>query len=667
MNDVSNKDRKIISQKKIAIKLIIAITLSIGSIYIGLLLFLLNYKNMSVTNIILFIKLCDVLLAGLAFASCILCYSSTKKEELFTMSLVYIVFFIDIVFGNLDKMSINNGVISIDNYILVSTSLLRVGILLISILPFKKIRRLITENKIKSIIIVTLTPMFITLLERYNIIPFLNFEDASNFINYNIFITFLYIIVSVIFLVKSVKQKEYIYSVISSSTFLLAIKWIYATVSVVNNSSNIKLASISITYMGFIIFILGIVCELILSIKKNKILENELNIFKKLVDESKYSCIVIYDEQSNIKYANDAIKNGWSKDTNYTDSEVGVIIKSMYKGICQYKLAEIKQNLLQFGYWSGNVDIKQSELIIDLSVQNIYSTEGKKNTVIIFRDISSKIRTEKCILEFEKMKSYDKVKNEFFANISHELRTPLNIFYSTIQLLDVKSKGENENFKIVYVNHRQCLKTNCQRMLRLINNIVDITKIDVGFTKAKFTNCDIVKLVEDITLSVINYAIPKEINIVFDTEIEEHVIKCDLEMIERAMLNLLSNAIKFTNINGNISVEIFIDEEWVHIVVKDDGIGIPIEIQGSIFDRFVQSDKSLTRLNEGSGIGLSIVKSIVELNNGNIYLYSDGKNGTEFEIVIPNIKLEGTEKKDKIYEVDIQKIELELSDIYELN
>ncbi len=291
---------------------------------------MLNYKNMSVTNIILFIKLCDVLLAGLAFASCILCYSSTKKEELFTMSLVYIVFFIDIVFGNLDKMSINNGVISIDNYILVSTSLLRVGILLISILPFKKIRRLITENKIKSIIIVTLTPMFITLLERYNIIPFLNFEDASNFINYNIFITFLYIIVSVIFLVKSVKQKEYIYSVISSSTFLLAIKWIYATVSVVNNSSNIKLASISITYMGFIIFILGIVCELILSIKKNKILENELNIFKKLVDESKYSCIVIYDEQSNIKYANDAIKNGWSKDTNYTDINIKFIQQYNY-------------------------------------------------------------------------------------------------------------------------------------------------------------------------------------------------------------------------------------------------------------------------------------------------------------------------------------------------
>lgn len=109
-------------------------------------------------------------------------------------------------------------------------------------------------------------------------------------------------------------------------------------------------------------------------------------------------------------------------------------------------------------------------------------------------------------------------------------------------------------------------KNELQRMLRLINNIVDITKIDVGFTKAKFTNFDIVKLVEDITLSVINYASPKEINIVFDTEIEEHVIKCDSDMIERAILNLLSNAIKFTN--ENISVEILNNYKKTSLKVK---------------------------------------------------------------------------------------------------
>ena len=205
-------------------------------------------------------------------------------------------------------------------------------------------------------------------------------------------------------------------------------------------------------------------------------------------------------------------------------------------------------------------------------------------------------------------------------------------------------------------------------MLRLINNMVDITKIDVGYTKPNMKNCDIVRLIEEITMSVVIYAKQKGINIVFDTDEEENIIKCDPEMIERAILNLVSNAIKFTKPNGNIFVNIHINKEWVQIIVKDDGVGIPIHMQDLIFERFVQADKSLTRMNEGSGIGLSIVKAMVELNEGEIYLESDGENGAEFEILLPNKKLLGDiiEDETKDYKVDVQKIELELSDIYEL-
>src|SRR5699024_11503059 len=109
--------------------------------------------------------------------------------------------------------------------------------------------------------------------------------------------------------------------------------------------------------------------------------------------------------------------------------------------------------------------------------------------------------------------------------------------------------------------------------------------------KAKFTNCDIVRVVEDITLSVINYANNKNINIVFDTEVEEHIIKCDSSMIERAILNLLSNAIKFTKENGNIFVNLYKDKNMVHIIVKDNYILILISIQDIIFERFVKGDK----------------------------------------------------------------------------
>ncbi|CEH34058.1 ATPase/histidine kinase/DNA gyrase B/HSP90 domain protein [Romboutsia lituseburensis] len=520
------------------------------------------------------------------------------------------------------------------------------------------------KNRIKSILITIAIATSFGLLKHHDIL-FTTFNDVAGFVSYNIFLTIFYGAISVVYLKKSLDRSEYIYSVISASIFFFMLKAIYAVVGATKALANVKLLSISITYIGFIILLGGIICELLLSIRKNKELENELTVFKKIADESRYSCILIYDEYKNLKYINSVAKQYYriKEDIECEDINKKLIYEN--QGISKEKEKEIKDHFLQIGYWKGKIDIEETGVTISCSVQKIYMGD-MKNVVVIFNDITDKIRTKRSLIEYEKMKNQEQVRNEFFANISHELRTPLNIFYSTIQLLDLKNKTNPEKFNEIYSSHKQCLKTNCQRMLRLINNIVDITKIDVGFIKPKFVNSDIVSLVENITLSVVNYAQHKKINIVFDTEIEEQIIKCDEDMMERAMLNLLSNAIKFTKPNGNVLVNMYKDEKWVHIIVKDDGMGIPLEMQGTIFERFVQNDKSLTRLNEGSGIGLSIVQSAVKLNEGEIYLDSDGKNGTEFEILLPNKKLEGEHLDDRIYKVDVSNIELELSDIYEL-
>lgn len=647
-----------------AIILIMLITFIMGIMYMGVLFATLNSRRIDLSDVIMFIKIFELILAILAIISCLLCYNSTKKEELFIISLMYIVFFIDILLGNVDKMNLDDSIININTYITIATSLIRVCILLVSVSPFNKVKRVILNNKLSCVILVISISFLFGFLKNNEIID-TNFKDIQQFKNYNLFLALFYITISGIYLRKSIKHTEYIYSVISASIFFFVIKAIYAVVGVENPLLNIKLISISITYIGFIVLIGGIICELLLVLKKNKELENELTIFKKLADETRYSCIIIYDKYMELKYLNHtAIKYLDMEEKDVYDKEnKEFIIRE--NGISKEKLKEIKDNVLQLGYWKGSIDIAETGSTISCSIQRLY-IDNIKNTVVIFNDISNRIRTEKYLREYEKLKSQEQVRNEFFANISHELRTPLNIFYSTVQLLDMKNKQDPQNLSLVYSSHKQCLKTNCQRMLRLINNIVDITKIDVGFIKPKFINCDIVRVVEDITLSVINYAKPKKINIIFDTEIEEHVIKCDEDLIQRAMLNLLSNSIKFTNTNGNISVTMHVDSKWVYIIIKDDGIGIPIELQSTIFDRFVQNDKSLTRLNEGSGIGLSIVKSAIKLNEGEIYLDSDGENGTEFEILLPNKKLEGFELKDKDYKVDVSKIELELSDIYEL-
>lgn len=642
--------------------IVILLTLIIGILYIERLFNILKIEELKNLNVMDFIQLFNSILAALAIGSSLVCYISSKKEELFIISLMYIIFFIDIIFGNLDNINLQSQTKYMDGYITIGTSLIRIIILLISILPCKKIKDIIISNKGISILIVTIMSIFIGTLES----KYLNFRNKENYIIlYNIFLIIVYLVVAITYLVKSIRQKEYIYSVISSSIFLFGVKAFYATVATRIPILAIRLTCISITYMEFIIFIGGLFLELILNIKRNKELENELSVFYHLVDENKYSCVVIYNENGKVEFANKTVKKFIFENPCVKNEKVESVIVNIIKELDENIILEIKDFTRKYKAWDGNIYIPSLDMTLECNIQNTYTKFGENKYTLIFKDISSRVRTEKYLIEYEKMKKHEEVKNEFFANISHELRTPLNIFYSTLQLLDLKNNDMSICFREVYGNHKQCLEINCKRMLRLINNIVDITKIDVGFTQAKFVNCDIVRAIEDITLSVINYAENKNINIVFDTEIEEHIIKCDLSMIERAMLNLLSNAIKFTKENGNIAVNLYKDEQWVHILVKDDGIGIPIDIQDMIFERFVQVDKSLTRLNEGSGIGLSIVKSIVELNKGEIYLDSDGENGTEFEILLPNEKLEDYEY-DNNYKVNLDKIELEFSDIYEL-
>ena len=440
---------------------------------------------------------------------------------------------------------------------------------------------------------------------------------------------------------------------------------------------DIKYISISITYMSFIVLIVGLFLELILTIKKNRELKEEIKVFYNLVEENKHSCIYISDLNGNVLYSNKKMKKYLFKNEEIKVDILTEKVKDEINTINTDILESIKKSISDRGCWNGKIELKAGSTTIDCSVQTIIDSRltnsnkksGTARFVVTFTDVTEKDRMEKYKIEYEKMKDHEKVKSEFFANISHELRTPLNIFYSTVQLLDIKLNNNEEEFRKSYNKYRSSLRLNCQRMLRLINNIVDITKIDVGYTKPNIVNCDIVKLVEAITMSVIIYARQKGINIIFDTDVEELIIKCDPEMIERAVLNLLSNSIKFTKPNGNIFVSIYVNKEWVQIIFEDDGVGIPIHMQDLVFERFVQADKSLNRMNEGSGIGLSIVKSIIELNEGEIYLESDGENGTEFEILLPNKKLLGDDLIDKEieYTIDMQKIELELSDIYELH
>ena len=294
----------------------------------------------------------------------------------------------------------------------------------------------------------------------------------------------------------------------------------------------------------------------------------------------------------------------------------------------------------------------------------------KANSIMISYD-NSKYRDKYAELykNLEVLQESEKTKSEFFASISHEFKTPINVIYSSVQLLNLYKNKDDREFMGYYLKYKNNIKQNCLRSFKLIDNIIDASRINKGNYEANFNNINIVELVEKITNSITPYVEIKNIMVIFDTNIEELIIKCDVYMVERIILNLLSNAIKFTPKNGKIIVSVNDKENEVEIRVRDTGIGIPKEMKDKIFNKFTQVDKSLNRSKEGSGIGLSLVKSLVDLLNGKIYLNTEYENGSEFVLNLPKDKIveeEWIDYKKEGYKLNVEKISVELSDIYDL-
>jgi len=266
-----------------------------------------------------------------------------------------------------------------------------------------------------------------------------------------------------------------------------------------------------------------------------------------------------------------------------------------------------------------------------------------------------------------RLREYEKLRTDFFANISHELRTPVNVIYSAEQMIDVNLK--NKDFEQEKIDkYLKMIKQNSYRLIRLINNLIDISKIDATVFEIKPINCDIVSTVENITMSVSEYIESRNISLTFDTEVEEKVIACDPDKIERIVLNLLSNAIKFTPKNGEVFVKLYLSENKLCISVKDTGIGIAEDMRELIFDRFIQVDKSISRSREGSGIGLSLVKSLVELHGGSVQVNSVLGQGSEFIFSLPDVLIEDTVKDNyfsNLSDQRVDRINIEFSDIYD--
>ena len=241
-------------------------------------------------------------------------------------------------------------------------------------------------------------------------------------------------------------------------------------------------------------------------------------------------------------------------------------------------------------FWRGKMaKFIYFALFLTMILYIILKIANLKNVITLKNKLLAKEMEEKNEL-LKKNIELEKRKNNYLINMSHELRTPLNVIGATQQL-------------IVNLNKTGNISSNeLARYMKISDN---------------------------------NLAEEKEIDLIFDTNIEDCIMNFDQDAIERCIINIVGNAIKFTNKNGQILVNLIDSDNTLTIAISDTGSGIPLEKIDSIFDRFSQVVSSKREFTKGSGLGLTITKGLIELHGGTITVTSELDKGSTFTIILP--------------------------------
>lgn len=296
---------------------------------------------------------------------------------------------------------------------------------------------------------------------------------------------------------------------------------------------------------------------------------------------------------------------------------------------------------------------------VDISLA-IVKREEEGSLIVVFRMLDCEFKSIQLEKELNRIKEKNKFKTEFLSNVAYDIKKPINkIFETNNNLIENKGKYNSENIN----NHTRLVKQNCYRLIRLLSNVEYVSSIDNGTCTLELRKCDIVKLVENIVKISKTYTDKKGIDISFKSEVNKKILSLDIDKVEKIILNILSNAIKFTDTGGKIDINLYMQNEQVCISIKDTGIGIPKDKTEVIFENFEQLDTTLSRGCEGTGMGLSVVKKLANLNNIKINVESELNKGSEFIITLPNnIVSKNIKLQDKF--AQDEKIDIEFSDIY---
>lgn len=253
--------------------------------------------------------------------------------------------------------------------------------------------------------------------------------------------------------------------------------------------------------------------------------------------------------------------------------------------------------------------------------------------LLFVRRNNRNLAEKNLIIEREKNRAEasERAKEVFFSNISHELRTPLTLIIGPLDNLIESTRDQDIKRELTIVQR------SASRLHSMINELLDLYKLESGKIILNVSSVELVNVINQLVQSFESLAIQKNIKLSIIHDVKECFVFVDIDKLEKVLINLLSNAFKFTNGPGEIKINLECEnnEKDFKISVADTGIGIPEDKIENVFDRFYQVDETSSRGYEGTGIGLSLTKELVELHNGKIWVESELDKGSVFTILIP--------------------------------
>lgn len=269
----------------------------------------------------------------------------------------------------------------------------------------------------------------------------------------------------------------------------------------------------------------------------------------------------------------------------------------------------------------------EKEQLAEISIQGrtwvvimtpLYSQAYVRGAVAVLRDMTEERRM-------------DKLREDFIANVSHELRTPISLLQGYSEAIVDNVAGSIEEMrelgKIIY--------DESLRMGRLVNELLDLAKLETGNIQLEKTEVEIMTFTERVTRKFQAMAKEQKITLSFEKSEEKAYMAIDTDRIEQVLTNLIDNALRHTSENGKVTVRVKVLSKGIKFEVQDTGSGIPEEDLPFVFERFYKADKARTRGRSGTGLGLAIAKNIVESHGGEIYVHSIVNKGTTFSFFLP--------------------------------